>query len=284
MKRIKFMYLATCLLVFMHAASIVYASSFVEILVDDNVSFQIPRNWVVLSDNKTITLNSIIESAVSVSSKVHFQANLKNDNGSPITTVQIYKWRSDFDQTNVVEMKKNDIDEYDQGIHNQMQSELKQVGGSITNWFGTKKLNINGLVALASEYSRYSKIAPFGHFRVQVLRIYSGEQSFSFVISYHEESSLQLRTIVDKVISTLCIVHPAYADNCEEFLSYSDQDRALAALEVLTNATPTQKLTIAIMIGEACKGNNPDFPRSEANKDAGKLLPYLRLKESKKQL
>jgi len=281
MKGYKFVYFAGCLLVCMYTSSIVYAGNFIKILVDDNISFQVPKNWVVLSDNKTIRLNSFIESEVSVSSKVHFQANLINDKGNPITTVQIYKWTSEFNQTNVVEMKNNDIDGYDQSIHKQMQNQLKKVGGSLNNWYGTKKLNINGLAVLVSEYRRTSNIKPFGHFRVQVLRIYFGESSFSFVISYHEESSLQMRTIVEKIIATLCIAHPVYADNCEEFLSYSDQDRSLAALEVLTNATATQKLTIAIMIGEACKGNNPDFSRSEANKDAGKLLPYLRLKGSK---
>jgi hypothetical protein len=84
------------------------------------------------------------------------------------------------------------------------------------------------------------------------------------------------------IIVLFFVIGEASAENCNEYLSYSDQERNLAVMDVLTNATPTQKITIAIMLGEACKGNMPEFSRSEANKDAGKLLPYLRQKKSEK--
>jgi hypothetical protein len=78
----------------------------------------------------------------------------------------------------------------------------------------------------------------------------------------------------------ILVISKAYADNCEEYLNYSDQQRLSAALEVLTNATPTQKITIAILLEKACLGEIPEFSRSEANKDAGALLPYLRSQKS----
>lgn len=68
----------------------------------------------------------------------------------------------------------------------------------------------------------------------------------------------------------------AHADSCREYLAYTDQERSMAALDVLTNAEPTKKLTIAIMLAEACQGKMSDFPRAEANKDAAVFLPYLR--------
>ena len=129
MGKIRFIAIAICLLVFTHTSHIVYASSFVEIQVGSSVSFQIPRNWVILSGNKTITLNSFLESVQSVSSEVRFQANLKNDNGIPITTVQFYKWNSNFSQPDIVEMESADVNGYDQEIHKQMQRELKLLGG-----------------------------------------------------------------------------------------------------------------------------------------------------------
>ena len=194
-----YMFFLLCLQV----SSIASASSFIEINLNNSISFDIPRNWVVLSDNKTITLNSIIESALPISSSVRFQANLKDDNDSPITTVQIYRWKSEFYQADVDAMGEPDMADYNRQMQSQINKELNAVGGAVSNWQGTRKLHINGLVALASEYSRPSNLAPFGHFRVQVLRIYSGDKSFSFVISYHEETVLPLRILVDKVISTL---------------------------------------------------------------------------------
>jgi hypothetical protein len=191
----------------MQVASIAFASSFIKININNNISFDIPRNWVVFSDNKTITLNSIIESALPVSSSVRFQANLKDDKGRPITTVQIYRWKSEFHQTDVNGMGETDIIDYNRQMQNQIGKELNTVGGTVSNWFGSRKLHINDLVVLASEYSRPSNLASFGHFRVQILRIYSGDKSFSFVISYHEETNLPLRILVDKVISTLRCTH-----------------------------------------------------------------------------
>ncbi len=191
----------------MHVGSTAHASSFIEINVNNNISFDIPRNWVVLSDNKRITLNSIIESALLISGSVRFQANLKDDNGRPITTVQIYRWKSELNQTDVDAFGEPDIVEFNRQMQSQTNKGLHAVGGTVSNWHRTRKLHINDLVVLASEYSRPSNLAPFGHFRVQVLRIYSGEKSFSFVISYHEETILPLRILVDKVISTLRCTH-----------------------------------------------------------------------------
>ena len=121
-----------------------------------------PSNWLVLSNNKTITLDAFVESVVpNYSGNIKFQANLKNDKAQPITTVQVYYWSSEYQQS-----------------------------------------EINGLDILRSEYRRPTTLLQ-GHVRVQILRIYCGLSSFSFVISYHEEEVLPLRPIIDKIISTL---------------------------------------------------------------------------------
>lgn len=191
----------------MQASSFAYSSSFIEINVNNSILFDIPRNWIVLSDNKTITLNSIIESVLPVSSSVRFQANLKDDGGRSITTVQVYRWKSEFYQADIDAMGEPDIFDYNQQMRSQTVKELKAVGGTVSNWHGTRKSRVNNLVVLVSEYSRSSDSALFGQFRVQVLRIYSGDKSFSFVISYHEENILPLRMLVDKIITTLRCPH-----------------------------------------------------------------------------
>jgi len=175
----------------------------VKLTIDNHVKFQLPRNWSVLSDNGVTTLNSIIESAVFNAKDLKFQANLRNDNGETITTVQTYKWNSEFTQDNVSAMTKTDLNGYDKDMHRQMKKEIAQVGGSFSDWLGTKTQRINGLTILSSKYRRVSKHQPQDHFIVQVLRIYSGSESFSFVISYHEESTLPLSILVEKIISTL---------------------------------------------------------------------------------
>ncbi|WP_320039917.1 hypothetical protein [uncultured Desulfobacter sp.] len=72
----------------------------------------------------------------------------------------------------------------------------------------------------------------------------------------------------------------SHADNCKEWLSFSEKDRVMASLDVLTNASSVQKTVIAIMLSKACRGEIDDFSRSQANIDVGKLLPYLRSKSN----
>ena len=191
-------------------AGISPASSFVTIELPQNISFQMPRNWVVLSGNTTITLDAFLESVMpNVTSDIKFQANLKNDSEQPIAQVQIYYWSSEFLQSDVKGLSKVDVVTYNHNIRLQIEDELSDAGVRVTSWLGTTKKNINGLNVLISEYSRPSKLIQ-GHFRVQLLRIYCGVGSFSFVVSYHEEEILPLRPIADKIISTL------QSDLCKE--------------------------------------------------------------------
>lgn len=184
-------------------ASATAASSFVTVQLPQEISFQMPRNWVVLSGNKTITLDAFLESVMpNAISDIKFQANLKNDRGQPIAQVQVYYWSSEYGQFDIYHFSEVDVATYNRNMRVNLESEVKTFGSKITSWRGSSKKNINQLNVLISEYSRRSNLIS-GHFRVQVLRVYCGENSFSFVVSYHEEQIVPLRPIVGKIISTL---------------------------------------------------------------------------------
>jgi hypothetical protein len=178
------------------------ASVFVDVRINNKINVKLPKNWVIISDNGLTTLNSVIESATVTTSTVRFQANLKNDKGQPITTAQIYEWNSKLNQRDISKWSEYEINQYDTDMHNQSQTQLAQLGGTVSNWYKTEKIQINGLSILVSKYRRLSQ-NPDGHFIVKVLRVYSGNNSFSFVISYHEEAPIPLNPLVEKIISTL---------------------------------------------------------------------------------
>lgn len=195
------------LLVLALFSSATAASSFVTVQLPQEISFQMPRNWVVLSGNKTITLDAFLESVIpNVISDIKFQANLKNDKAQPIAQVQVYYWSSEYGQFDIKYFSDADVATYDQNMRVNLTNELTIFGGEITTWLGSSKMNINRLNVLKSEYSRPSKLIS-GHFRVQVLRVYCEENTFSFVVSYHEEELVPLRPIIDKIISTLRCNH-----------------------------------------------------------------------------
>ena len=177
------------------------ASSFSTVQLPQEISFQMPKNWVVLSGNKTITLDAFLESVIpNAISDIKFQANLKNNKAQPIAQVQVYYWSSEYGQFDIKYFSDADVATYDQDMRVNLTNEVTMFGGEITSWLS--KMNINRLNVLKSEYSRSSKLIS-GHFRVQVLRVYCGENSFSFVVSYHEEELLPLRPIINKIVSTL---------------------------------------------------------------------------------
>jgi len=110
---IRFGYLIFSLFIAILFSSNAQAKNFVEIQIDEYITFQTPKSWEVLSENNTIKLNSFLGSILCVQSDVRFQANLKNEDGKVIATVQIYKWKSDFDQTYITGIPKNEIDQYE---------------------------------------------------------------------------------------------------------------------------------------------------------------------------
>jgi hypothetical protein len=186
------------------------ASSFVKVELPQKISFQMPINWLVLSANKTITVDAFIESVLpKATSDLKFQANLKNDKAQPITTVQVHFWSSEYQQSDIIEFSEADVVAYNHNMYLKITDELDMFNAQITSWIGTMKENINGLGILRSEYRRISVLLQ-GHVRVQILRAYCGQNSFSFVITYHEEEVLPLRPIIDKMISTL------RSDVCQE--------------------------------------------------------------------
>jgi len=194
------------LLIFSQFNSFVHASSFIKVKVNNNVSFQLPRNWEVLSGDNVFILNSLVKSALSVRSNnnIKFIAYLR-ENRDLLINVQVYSlhFQDEHSQSRIAEMPEDDVSGYDQMMHEQTAKQVSQVGDRVTDWFGTRKQYINGLVALTSEYSRTNNVPPVGHFRVQVLRVISGKHSFSFVISYYEEAVSPLRSLVNEVVSTL---------------------------------------------------------------------------------
>ena len=180
-----------------------HGSSYLNLQFPTGVSFDLPKNWVVLSRNKTITLDAYIEAVLpSTVSEIKFQANLKDDYGQPIATVQVYYWNSQTSQSDVEGFTTFDVAEYNDAMREQMYSQLQNIGSKVVSWNGTQRHTLGGLSILTSEYIRPSLLIK-GHFNVRVSRVYCGDNSISFVSSYHVEQIMNLRPLMDRVLSSL---------------------------------------------------------------------------------
>ena len=138
--------------------------------------------------------------------EIGFTASLLNDRGEAIGIVQTYYWKTSASQEDVRNMSARSVEDYDKRMYEDILLQFNKIDDvfgkdKIKEWIGTSKKIQNGLIALISEYVRSDSLSN-GHFNVRILRIYCGEQSVSFVASYHQEQQLPLRPLLNKVIST----------------------------------------------------------------------------------
>ena len=180
--------------------------NFLPIRLANGVTVELPRNWVVLSDNQLVTLDSYVEAirtmagASDPSSDLNFAANYYDEQGKTAAIFNIrYYPNQKVTQVDSRLATAADTKEIDDALRTEMSTAMKQFGIRILSWLGTKKQSINGLTAFVTEYRR-AAMREGAPFRVRLVRVLSAERSFTVTVSYREDQELFLRPICDRVI------------------------------------------------------------------------------------
>jgi hypothetical protein len=186
-----------------------YASdNFVKISLPKGVSVEVPKNWVVISKDQRITLDTMVESGLDLAgidqenSDLPFAANYYN-NGKTIGIIN-NRYYSDLELTqyDAQQATNQDIKELDSALKENMVKSMSAFGMSILSWEGTKKTTVNGITAFVTEYHRKA-LKGTGAFRVRLVRVFAGKRSFTLTVSYSENEAFFLKTITDRIISSL---------------------------------------------------------------------------------
>ena len=196
------------ILLFVFSGNTIAKSNFVTIDLPESVSVDLPKNWVLISNNKRITLDTATESTFDINklsdinSRFPFAANYYEDGiTSGIINVRYYP-DIEFSQNDARQASPADISELDNVIHNNIIISMDKTGATLTSWEGTEKRTINGITTFITEYHRTS-IKGSGTFRVRLVRVIAGERSFTLTISYLESKELLLENITDRIISSI---------------------------------------------------------------------------------
>ena len=201
------------------ASMIAWATgNFATVTLPKGVSIELPKNWVVLSSNQRITLDTVVESGLDLSgvqqeaSELPFAANYYDDHGKTIGILNVrYYPQLDLSQAYARSATNQDVKELDATLKENMSKEMKAFGMSIAWWGGTSKTEINGITAFVTVYRR-AALTGSGDFRVRLVRVLAGDRSFTLTVSYLESASMILRPITDRIISSLRFagipVHP----------------------------------------------------------------------------
>jgi hypothetical protein len=183
----------------------------VRIDLPKGVSIELPKNWVVLSGNQRITMDSAVESALDLSgikqegSELPFAANCYDDQGSTIGILNIrYYPQLELTQADARSANAQDVRGIDAVIKENIITSMKSVNTAVTSWAGTQKTSINGITVFITEYKRTS-LKGSGELRVRLVRVLAADKSFTLTVSYHEAASLLLKPITERIISSLSL-------------------------------------------------------------------------------
>lgn len=188
--------------------------NFVVVRLPRGVSIELPKNWVVLSSNQRITLDSYIESALDLSgtgqetSDLPFAANLYDDRGRTIGIVNIrYYPMLELSQADARAATPAETQELDSVLRAQLIPEMANLNLNVTSWLGTTKADVGGATAFVTQYERAAKGVP-GHFRVRLVRVFAAERSFTLTTSYSDGSEIPLQPIIERIVSSLRFAPP----------------------------------------------------------------------------
>ncbi len=195
--------------IFASFSSLVFAyNNYISVRLPKGVTVELPKNWVVLSNNQRITLDSWVQAKAEVrgisnnSSELAFAANYYDERNitAGIFNIRYYP-NLDINQSDAKAAGATDIKELDTTIRQNIIPGIEAAGGRVLAWLGTTKLSINGSTTFITEYRRSS---PHGDiFRARLVRFFNGNKSFTITISYREDQEFFLRPICDKIISSI---------------------------------------------------------------------------------
>ncbi len=213
--------------------SVLYAAdNYVKISLPKGVSIELPKNWIVLSEDQKIILDLAVESGLDLSgvgqedSELPFAANYYDDKGNTLGLLNVrYYPQFDLTQADAQSASAQDISGLDAVLKKNLIPFMKAVDMEVTAWAGTQKITINGITVLLTEYKR-KYLNESREFRVRLVRVLDADRSFTLTVSYHEAASLLLGPITDRIISSLRIERLSPPDPGNLDSSASKQDHS----------------------------------------------------------
>jgi hypothetical protein len=186
------------------------STNFVKINLPKGVSIELPKNWVVISNDQRITLDTVVESGLDLAgidqgiSDFPFAANYYKSNETiGIVNIRYYP-NVDLEQNDVDQSSLENINELDAALKDSVIKSMTAFGASVSSWEGTQRKTINGIMSFVTEYHRVSQDG-VDVFRVRLIRVFAGDRSFTLTVSYNEKESLFLKTITDRIINSLML-------------------------------------------------------------------------------
>ena len=96
-----------------------------------------------------------------------------------------------------------DLRDFNNLVKKNITKGVKLAGTSVTNWYGTEKIKIRNKVYLLSKYRRRSVSNTNNFFKVSLLRLLDGRNSFTLTLSYKEKEEYLLKPIIVYIMNSV---------------------------------------------------------------------------------
>jgi hypothetical protein len=191
---------------FLFACSTALASNFVRVpLSPKGGSIEIPKNWVVLSQNVRTTIDSSVEARGlkgDSDSELPFAANLLDEEGKTIAIVNARFYpMNELTQTDANDASAGDLKLLQETIIRQNNKALEASGERIVADHGIGKRVVNGITAIVHEHERTRRTGP--NVRVRGVRIWNSPRSFTVTLSYRESDAVLMRPIIERITNSI---------------------------------------------------------------------------------
>ena len=191
------------LILFVAAWSANAVSPYAKINLSNGISFELPKNWMVIDQSTKTTLEAsvIAQYPVPVGSSLPFAANLfdKKKQTIAMVNVRIYPYQT-VTQREAKQISSFELQSYDKEMERQLRN-AETV--HIVSWFGTKTMSINNKTFLVTSYKRASTVRQGTFFIVSLYRLLNGKRSFTLTLSYDDKHTSLLKPISGYVANSL---------------------------------------------------------------------------------
>lgn len=206
----KFRIICFSFLAILHASFSFADNPFVTIRLVNGIMFELPKNWVVIDTNTKTTLEASVAARIpiDINTSLPFAANLYNFENKTIGLINVRVYPDmDFYQQDVKNMSPLAVKEFDAILQKNIALGVLSSGHKVTNWMGTEKIIIEDRIFLLSRYRRQSGLDPNRFFRVGLLRLLDGKNSFTLTLSYEEKEHYLLYPIINKIMNSTRVLN-----------------------------------------------------------------------------
>lgn len=201
--------LTTTILIFASNSITIADNAYQRFHLPKGVSLEIPKSFLLLSDNEKIDITAFAESLYDDEYKLNvlnFAANHYDSEGNTDALVNIRFYPNNpYSQMHpkVLRYLDDELKELELSTMNEMYNSTNSIPGmKIIQWNGVSVQEIGGLVAVVTDYRRSIK---GDSSRVRLIMFHNLKDSFHMTVSYDdkENNSFMLKGIINQIIKSL---------------------------------------------------------------------------------